>query len=192
MPDKDKNSSFTTKQSTPLLYDEEQRQIVEDIYVAHREKILNYIYAVTRNFQDAEDRYHEVFVRFLEQEIDQDLVQDEQRLRSHLFTLAFWVVKDWYRGETRRRQLADNSASLVSRNYDYSPLDILESGEGVEAIKSYLSMLPEEERDAIELRCTPPYPTLEQIGRRLGVCPSTVSSYIDRGIIKLRRYLRNA
>ena len=47
------------------------------------------------------------------------LVEDELRLRSHLFRLTFWVIKDWYRKQTVRRPSRD-SGDTVSDSYEPS------------------------------------------------------------------------
>ena len=150
----------------------------------HKHSLVNYLTALTRNRDRAEELAQETFVRLFR---GASRYQERGRFQPYLFRVATNLV----RSEERRHRRWIAVEALISQDGGRavaSPQSDLLRAEATERVKLALGELPMRLRAPLILREIEGWP-YKDIAASLGCREGTVKSRINRGRAQLRRLL---
>jgi RNA polymerase sigma-70 factor (ECF subfamily) len=153
------------------------RQAFAPLYVRYFQRVYGYCYRRLGNADDAADATSLIFTRALAALP----TCRADAFRSWLFAIAHNVLADQYRRRREDRPL-DDSLQLVDQAP--SPEDEALSAEAKATVTRLLAMLPEEQRQVLELRLAGL--SSREIGEVLGKQPNAVDQAQFRAMTRLR------
>lgn len=168
----------------------DRKKEFEDIYAGEIDSLFRYSILRVGNRAQAMDIVQDVFVR-LWQAFQKG--ENIENARAFLFAVLKNRIIDWY-----RKKKSSSLDALLERGEErgeraFEPADdraheeILFSAE-TRAMIEAINSLEAKYRDAVYLRLVEDMPP-EEIARRLGATPNTISVRITRGLDKLRKKL---
>ncbi len=146
-----------------------------------------YIAQRVRHSKDAPDLTQEIFERFI-QIPQKDVIRDAQ---AYLYGIASHLVTEWREREERAPVTYDSGVmQLAAESIENSPPDDLAERLSIEQDLRYaLSQLPPMQR-AVLLLAKREGMTHEEIARKTGLLPSTVTNYVSEACAAVKLLLR--
>ena len=145
-------------------------------------RLYNYVYYKTLNFSVAEDIVSEVMVRVANSYASFDPTKGS--LDNWAFRIARNTLFSYFRARKEIVSIdavAESSASITIEDEVADPLD-----DRGKMVRDALALLTEEEREIVYLRFWEELSNKE-IGERLSMNPSTISTKLSRAIAKIRK-----
>jgi RNA polymerase sigma-70 factor (ECF subfamily) len=152
---------------------------IDGLFEAHGRDLLGYLRTLTADEAVAEDALQEVFVRLAAR---RERLAEMDEPRAYLFRMARnealrLIARD------RSRRVRETTAACPAR-WESRPAAGLPV-ETVAALEQGLARLPDEQREAVFLRCVEGF-TIEEVAALAGVPRDTAASRYRYGIEKLR------
>lgn len=155
------------------------------VYERYVERIYNYIFYRVGDAQDAQDLTARVFYRALAH--IEEYHDRGAPFAAWLYRIAHNLVANWYRDQSRRRQVRlDDAVALVEKSD--GPDRLAEQGEERSMLLAAIRQLPDERQDLLILKFVDELSNAE-IGRILGRSEGAVKSLYHRTLIALREQL---
>lgn len=176
------------------------RKAFASLVERHRGRVYGTAYALLRHEEDARDVTQETFLRAYR---GLSVLEDPRRFGSWLVGIAAHSARDVRRRRgiekgaievvVRRRLEARSAVLNAARRHAAWAADSIEQG-GLEAeteqrLKVYVEALPEQAREALQLRFEKGL-AYKEIAEEMGVPPSTVRGILHRATSTLRDRLR--
>ncbi|MEX1233271.1 MAG: sigma-70 family RNA polymerase sigma factor [Planctomycetaceae bacterium] len=175
------------------MTDDEQRQIdaiaagqrdaFETVYRAHKDPLLTAAAILLRGDRAvAEDVLHDVFIQLVEQAASLRL---KSSLRNYLMTCCLNRARDYLRRQAAHRKYLEDSVPPVAE--EKNAVDGLAAQEQQIRVIQLLSMLPDEQREAVTLRIHGEL-TFAEIADVIGVSVNTAKSRYRYALEKLQQW----
>jgi RNA polymerase sigma-70 factor (ECF subfamily) len=119
-------------------------QSFEKILFWYEKTIFNYVFAIVRHRQDAEDLAQEVFLRLYK---NIKSFNPEYKFQTWLYTIATNVVRDWFRKKKRQPELfliddPDSKFETIDEDFSYNKLETTKDiQDGLNALKPAYRMV---------------------------------------------------
>ena len=167
-----------------IVETEEQRSMVERLYIDQKQTMYHTAFAILKNKQDAEDAVHETFLRIITN-IDKLSDIGSEKIKSFVIIVVKNIAIDIYRKRQKNvivdvPEDGDDDISEVERK-------VLESSE-YDILNKVVGMLPETQRNVLILKYYHDMTTAD-ISAMLGVTASAVRTRICRAERKLAKLL---
>ena len=167
-----------------MVETEEQRGMVERLYIDQKQTMYHTAFAILKNKQDAEDAVHEAFLRIITN-IDKLSDIGSEKIKSFVIIVVKNIAIDIYRKRQKNvivdvPEDGDDDISEVERK-------VLESSE-YDILNKVVGMLPETQRNVLILKYYHDMTTAD-ISAMLGVTASAVRTRICRAERKLAKLL---
>lgn len=155
------------------------------LYETYVDKIYNYIYFHTGNYQDAEDLTARTFHRALNK-ID-TYVDRGLPFSAWLYRIAHNIVANWHRDSSRRKTVSIDDVALVSGPAD-SPQHQAERREEQALLIAAIHRLPHQRQQLLFLKFSEGMSNAD-IGRVMGRSEGAIKSLYHRTLLALREIL---
>ncbi len=167
-----------------MVETEEQRGMVERLYIDQKQTMYHTAFAILKNKQDAEDAVHEAFLRIITN-IDKLSDIGSEKIKSFVIIVVKNIAIDIYR-KRQKNVIADVPED---DDADISEVErkVLESSE-YDILNKVVVMLPETQRNVLILKYYHDMTTAD-ISAMLGVTASAVRTRICRAERKLAKML---
>lgn len=159
----------------------------DELYARHRQAVFGFLWSRVSDYHAAEDLMQAVFVRILR---ERKRYMPQGRFTSWMFTIARNLALDHIRAQARRpmvRPDADLAAGSIPTGRR-GPRELAAASEDAAAVHRAMAMLPEPQREALELRRFSGLPFAE-IAKIQGQSVSSAKMRVWRGMAKLREIL---
>ena len=155
------------------------------LYERYVERIYNYVFYRVGNEQDAQDLTARVFYRAL---AHMDSYRDRGApFAAWLYRIAHNLVANWYRDQSRRRELRLDDVVLFAEK-SKEPDQMAERHDESRVLLDAIRQLPGERQTLLILKFVDELSNAE-IGRILGRSESAVKSLYHRTLVALRQKL---
>lgn len=155
--------------------DEAMNNLISGYY----QSIFAFFYKNTSNYHQSKDLTQEVFIKMV---AGISKYRPKTPFKNWLFTIASNHLKNYYRTLSRHPECVEITDEYITMTNDISDV-------GVETdIKSALSHLPPEQREAVILRYYNEF-SIKEISRITGAMETTVKARIRYGLEKLKTEL---
>lgn len=156
----------------------------EKILFTFEKRIFNYILAIVKHRQDAEDLTQEVFLKLYK---NLKYIEPELNFRAWLYAIATNTVRDWFRKKGRQPELfiinePDNNFETIDEDFSYYKL------ENTKDIRQALDSLKPAYRTVLSLFYWQGF-GYEEIAQILNLPLNTVKTYIRRAKISFKEFL---
>lgn len=155
------------------------------LYKTYVDKIYNYIFFHTGNYQDAEDLTARTFHRALNK-ID-TYVDRGVPFSAWLYRIAHNIVANWHRDSSRRKTVSIDDVPLVSGPAD-SPQHQAERREEQAILMAAIRRLPHQRQQLLFLKFSEGMSNAD-IGRVMGRSEGAIKSLYHRTLLALREIL---
>ena len=162
--------------------------VMENIYLAYKEKVFRYVRGKVRNTADAEDVTSEIFLK-VQASLD-SYDEEKATLSTWIYTITHNAVCNYYRGE-RKRALSLDENALCSCAQDYGVMTEIENEILKEELATALEKLTEREQDIIVLYYYHELP-LRDIAIKMGITYTNAKFIKHQAIGKLKLAMQNA
>jgi len=149
---------------------------IYQVYEKYHKDFIRFAKSLTKNNDRAFDLVQETYVAALERESTFDIM-NEYQIKGWFFTTIKNKHIDNIRKYSRVTYLGNNQFAEINQNF-----------EEIIVVKDLLDKLPEKSREIIVLRYEMNYNSTE-IGKILGISPSTVRSRLSASLKLLKKYL---
>jgi RNA polymerase sigma-70 factor (ECF subfamily) len=152
------------------------------LYERYVERIYNYIYYRTGNVLDAEDLTERVFMRALHH-----ITNYRDRglpFTAWLYRIAHNLVANWYRDNSRRKEIPLDDALLNPHSGDHPEHELL-AAEEHERLMRVVRQLPAERQQVIILKFVDRLSNAE-IGEIMGRTEGAIKSLYHRTLLSIR------
>jgi RNA polymerase sigma-70 factor (ECF subfamily) len=152
------------------------------LYERYMSRIYNYIYYRTGNIYDAEDLTERVFFRAL-----RHIGNYNHRglpFSAWLYRIAHNLVANWYRDNSRRKEIPLDDGLLVSRSSSHPEYELLQTEEE-ERLLLAIRGLPSDRQQLLILKFVDHLSNAE-IGQIMGRTEGAVKSLYHRTLITIR------
>ena len=168
-----------------MVETEEQRSMVERLYIDHKQTMYHTAFAVLNNKQDAEDAVHEAFLRIITN-IDKLAEIETAKIKSFIIIIVKNIAIDIY----RQRLQKDVSDAPEDDNIEFSEVEqqVLNSFE-YEALNKAVGSLPETQRNVLILKYYHELSSAD-IASMLGITARAVNTRINRAENRLQKLLK--
>ncbi len=163
-----------------------RKEDLGDFFDEYYQRLYNYIYYKTLNFAVAEDLVGDIMVRIAKSYATFD--PEKGNLDAWAFRIARNILFSYFRRskETVSIDAVGESAAAITIEDEVSdPLD-----ERGAVVREALAMLSDEEREIVYLRFWEDLSNRE-VGERMGLNASTVSTKLSRALAKIRKAFPN-
>jgi RNA polymerase sigma-70 factor (ECF subfamily) len=157
------------------------------LYERYVGRIYNYIYYRTGNRNDAEDLTARVFFRALKH-----IGNYQNRglpLSAWLYRIAHNLVANWYRDNSRRREVPLDDGFSLQQKSEHPESAVLKTEEQERLLK-VIRRLPPDRQQLLILKFVEHLPNAE-IGQIMGRTEGAIKSLYHRTLITLREVYRN-
>jgi len=171
-----------------------QDTALNDLMARHASPVFQFLYRLLGNEDDANDLAQETFARVYRARTSFRL---DQRFTTWLFTISANLARNQFRWRARHPNVSidaaqDHSGQTIASTLptgDPSPGDQVIANERAEAVRSAVSALPEDLREAIVL-CEWEERTIVEAAAILGATAKAVESRLYRARQRLRAQLK--
>ena len=167
-----------------IVETEEQRSMVERLYIDQKQTMYHTAFAILKNKQDAEDAVHETFLRIITN-IDKLSDIGSEKIKSFVIIVVKNIAIDIYR--KRQKNVIVDVPEDDDANISEVERKVLESSE-YDILNKVVGMLPETQRNVLILKYYHDM-TMADISAMLGVTASAVRTRICRAERKLAKLL---
>ena len=167
-----------------IVETEEQRSMVERLYIDQKQTMYHTAFAILKNKQDAEDAVHETFLRIITN-IDKLSDIGSEKIKSFVIIVVKNIAIDIYR--KRQKNVIVDVPEDDDANISEVERKVLESSE-YDILNKVVGMLPETQRNVLILKYYHDMTTAD-ISAMLGVTASAVRTRICRAERKLAKLL---
>jgi RNA polymerase sigma-70 factor (ECF subfamily) len=152
------------------------------LYERYVGKIYNYIYYRVGNVSDAEDLTERVFLRALRH--IQNYTHRGLPVSAWLYRIAHNLVANWYRDNSRRRDVPLDEGMLFSQHFNFPEQELLRTEEHSHLLE-VIHKLPEERQELLILKFVDNLSNAE-IGRVMGRTEGAIKSLYHRTLLAIR------
>ena len=167
-----------------IVETEEQRSMVERLYIDQKQTMYHTAFAILKNKQDAEDAVHEAFLRIITN-IDKLSDIGSEKIKSFVIIVVKNIAIDIYR--KRQKNVIVDVPEDDDANISEVERKVLESSE-YDILNKVVGMLPETQRNVLILKYYHDMTTAD-ISAMLCVTASAVRTRICRAERKLAKLL---
>ena len=167
-----------------IVETEEQRSMVERLYIDQKQTMYHTAFAILKNKQDAEDAVHEAFLRIITN-IDKLSDIGSEKIKSFVIIVVKNIAIDIYR--KRQKNVIVDVPEDDDADISEVERKVLESSE-YDILNKVVGMLPETQRNVLILKYYHDMTTVD-ISAMLGVTASAVRTRICRAERKLAKLL---
>ena len=167
-----------------IVETEEQRSMVERLYIDQKQTMYHTAFAILKNKQDAEDAVHEAFLRIITN-IDKLSDIGSEKIKSFVIIVVKNIAIDIYR--KRQKNVIVDVPEDDDADISEVERKVLESSE-YDILNKVVEMLPETQRNVLILKYYHDMTTAD-ISAMLGVTASAVRTRICRAERKLAKLL---
>lgn len=188
-------ATFKHREARPMDRDDELMQAVangdsgafDELFARHRQAVFGFLWARLGDYHTAEDLTQAVFLRVLK---ERRRYNPEGRFTSWIFTIARNLTLDHLRSQARHPTVRSDATSALRnrRSDERDPRDLAMAAEDANAVHRALAMLPEPQREALELRRFSGL-SFSEIAKIQGQSVSGAKMRVFRGMAKLREIL---
>ena len=168
-----------------IVETEEQRSMVERLYIDQKQTMYHTAFAILKNKQDAEDAVHEAFLRIITN-IDKLSDIGSEKIKSFVIIVVKNIAIDIYR-KRQKNVIVDVPEEDDADISEEVERKVLESSE-YDILNKVVGMLPETQRNVLILKYYHDM-TMADISAMLGVTASAVRTRICRAERKLAKLL---
>lgn len=155
------------------------------VFEEHGDFIHTIIHSNVKNYAEAEDLFQDLFL-FL---ISKPIPEEVQNVRGFLYCVVSGKVKDAFRRieryQGRIHRYAERRRRITENHPESIIIEVEETEKMFELIRKHL---PTNEALAITLRHRNSCDT-EEVAKKMGVKPRTISRYVSIGLKKIRQVL---
>lgn len=148
-------------------------------FLEGRDALLGYIYALTRDFDVAEEIFQQVAVVLLEEPASAEPIRD---VHAYAREVARRRVAEFFRRETRRQtreQPSSRMVDLIGVSFDENAAECEHLAEQQEALRWCLQKLPARARSAVDFRYDQRL-ELDVVAEKLGWTAESVKVLLSR------------
>lgn len=169
----------------------DERAFVE-LVKRYEDRLHNFLFRYTRDWQDCEDLAQETFIRVYRK---RDTYKPIARFSTWMYTIALNLARSQFRKEKKMQLVSihedpDNpdSRDMVFESEAVQPDRALENKMDMELLEQALDQLTEEYRDAVVLRDIQEL-SYEEISEITDTPMGTVKSRINRGRLQVQEWM---
>ena len=168
-----------------MVETEEQRSMVERLYIDQKQTMYHTAFAILKNKQDAEDAVHEAFLRIITN-IDKLSEIESEKIKSFVIIVVKNIAIDIYR-KLRKKGVAD---TIIEDEIDISEVErkVFDEFE-YDVLRKAIGSLPETQRCVLILRYYHGMATSD-IASMLGITARAVNTRINRAENRLTKMLK--
>ena len=147
-----------------------------------RNKLVKIAKSFTKQKEDAEDIVQDAFLKLWH-------VRNKLKQYNSIEALSVTITKNLALDHYRKRKYNENLDTVINiSNENYIPSRQLEQKETISNIESFISCLPELQRQIIKLKDIEGY-EIDEIAKMLNSTPEAIRVNLSRARKKLREYL---
>lgn len=164
-----------TDEELMVMYQNGNEKAFQVIYTRHSGRILSYIRSKVSNQELAGDLFQETFIKIHK---SKNLYNNSFQVLPWVFTITRNTVIDGLRKH--------KSQSVAELDLDQVAAPVVEEAVGMAELSPVLSKLPDNQRQAIQMRYIEEK-TFEEIAERLETSSENVRQMISRGVKGLKK-----
>ncbi|MCK4836632.1 MAG: RNA polymerase sigma factor [Candidatus Aminicenantes bacterium] len=163
----------------------------DKIYAMYKTAIYRYLWYLTRDRTESDDLFQETWLRVVK---NLDQIEDIQKIKSWLYTIATNIYRDHLRKKKVRHSFFQNwkdnqpVANHINQMNSADPVGESERQEAAGAIMQALKNLPDKLRQVFILREMEGF-SYDEIGQLLKLPSGTAKSRMHRAIKQIRQEL---
>ena len=178
-----------TAEELVMLYSKGNNQAFDYLLSRHKNTLFNYIYFIVKNKDLTDDIFQETFVKAI-MTIKQGRYTESGKFRAWVTRIAHNLIIDYFRQEKNENTISNDEVVIDLFNNiglcEATIEDVLVKGQIINDVKKLVSLLPENQREVLEMRYYQDL-SFKEISEQTGVSINTALGRMRYAILNMRK-----
>lgn len=178
-----------TDEELVMLYSKGNNQAFDYLLSRHKNTLFNYIYFIVKNKDLTDDIFQETFVKAI-MTIKQGRYTESGKFRAWVTRIAHNLIIDYFRQEKNENTISNDEVVIDLFNNiglcEATIEDVLVKGQIINDVKKLVSLLPENQREVLEMRYYQDL-SFKEISEQTGVSINTALGRMRYAILNMRK-----